>query len=166
MKGHGYSSDLLNYCIEDARQKGYKGVCILSSKGRKKEFLSDYKYLTHKGFKIADESDNGIILMYLPFTEGNPPEFKECAKHPHINEQGFVLYYTDQCPFTDYWVPRIEEVAKEYNIPLKTIHITIREQAQNLPTPVSTYALFKDGEFLTQGILNEKKFLKYAGIDM
>ena len=27
-------------------------------------------------------------------------------------------------------------------------------------------ALFKDGEFLTQGILNEKKFLKYAGIDM
>lgn len=48
----------------------------------------------------------------------------------------------------------------------KTIHITTREQAQNLPTPVSTYALFKDGEFLTQGILNEKKFLKYAGIDM
>ncbi len=166
MKGHGYSSDLLNYCIEDARQKGYKGLCILSSKGRKKEFLSDYKYLSHKGFKIADESDNGIILMYFPFTEGNPPQFKECAKHPHINEQGFVLYYTDQCPFTDYWVPRIEEVAKEYNIPLKTIHITTREQAQNLPTPVSTYALFKDGEFLTQGILNEKKFLKYVGIDM
>ncbi len=24
MKGHGYSSDLLNYCIEDARQKGQK----------------------------------------------------------------------------------------------------------------------------------------------
>ena len=92
MKGHGYSSELLNYCLEDARQKGYKGVCILSSKGRKKEFLSDYKYLTHKGFKIADESDNGIILMYLPFTEGNPPQFKECAKHPHINEQGFILY--------------------------------------------------------------------------
>lgn len=61
---------------------------------------------------------------------------------------------------------RIEEVAKEYNIPLKTFHITTREQAQSLPTPVTTYALFKDGEFLTQGILNEKKFLKYAGIDM
>ena len=56
-------------------------------------------------------------------------------------------------------------MVKEYKIPLKTIHITTREQAQNLPTPVSTYALFKDGEFLTQGILNEKKFLKYAGID-
>lgn len=51
MKGHGYSSDLLNYCIEDARQKGYKGVCILSSKGCKKEFLSDYKYLTQKGLR-------------------------------------------------------------------------------------------------------------------
>ena len=45
-----------------------KGVCILSCIGRKKEFLSDYKYLTHKGFKIADESDNGIVLMCLHFT--------------------------------------------------------------------------------------------------
>ena len=30
-KGHGYSSDLLNYCIDDSRQKGKIGLCILSS---------------------------------------------------------------------------------------------------------------------------------------
>ena len=24
---------------------------------------------------------------------------------------GFVLYYTDQCPFTYYWVPRVQEAA-------------------------------------------------------
>ena len=30
-KGHGYSNDLLNYCIQDSKNKGKKGLCILSS---------------------------------------------------------------------------------------------------------------------------------------
>ena len=41
MKGHGYSNDLLNECIRDAKEQEKKGVCILSSEGRKKEFLAD-----------------------------------------------------------------------------------------------------------------------------
>lgn len=49
---------------------------------------------------------------------------------------------------------------------MKVIHITSREQAQSVPTPVTTYALFKDGKFLTQGIQTDKKFLKLAGIQM
>lgn len=31
-KGHGYSTDLLNACIEDSKIKEKKGLCILSSK--------------------------------------------------------------------------------------------------------------------------------------
>ena len=58
--------------------------------------------------------------MYLPFdTDTEPPKFKECARHPKVEEEGFVLYYTDQCPFTCYWVPRVAEVAKEHNISFK-----------------------------------------------
>src|SRR5574344_825473 len=30
-KGHGYSTDLLNACIEDSKQKGKVGLCILAS---------------------------------------------------------------------------------------------------------------------------------------
>ena len=52
--------------------------------------------------------------MYLPFdAETEQPKFKECARHPKVDEEGFVLYYTDQCPFTYYWVPRVVEVTKE-----------------------------------------------------
>ena len=49
MKGHGYSTKLLGECIRDAKEKGKKGVCILSSDKRKKEFLSDPKYMSYKG---------------------------------------------------------------------------------------------------------------------
>ncbi|MBD9226830.1 MAG: hypothetical protein EGQ48_06295 [Clostridiales bacterium] len=41
-------------------------------------------------------------------------------------------------------------------MPLKVIHITDKESAQNVPAPVTTYALFRDGRFLTQGIQSEK----------
>ena len=166
MKGHGYSNDLMNECISDAKAQGKKGVCILSAEGRKREFLSDPKHLEYKGFSVADTSDCGITLMYLPFSaDSEPPKFKECAKHPKIEDEGFVLYYTDQCPFTYYWVPRVKEVADEHNIPLKLIHITDREAAQSTPAPVTTYALFKNGEFLTQSIQSDKKFLKLAGVE-
>ena len=64
MKGHGYSNDLLNECIRDAKEQEKKGVCILSSEGRKKEFLADPKYLKFKGFSVADTSDCGILCIY------------------------------------------------------------------------------------------------------
>ena len=95
--------------------------------------------------------------MYLSIESGaQPPYFKECAKHPVIEEAGFVLYYTDQCPYTYYWVPKVQEAAKEHGIPFNAIHITDKESAQNVPAPVTTYALFRDGQFLTQSIQSDK----------
>ena len=163
MKGHGYSNDLLGECIRDAKTQGRKGLCILSAEGRKREFLADPRFLTYKGFRTADVSDCGITLMYLPLDPtARPPKFKTCAKHPKIEEKGFVLYYTDQCPFTCYWVPRVQETAREHSIPFKAIRITDRETAQNVPAPVTTYALFRNGRFLTQAIQSDKKFLSLA----
>lgn len=157
MKGHGYSNDLLEACIRDAKAQGKKGICILCAEGRKREFLADPKFLAYKGFRVADISDCGINLMYLSIEPtAQMPKFRECAKHPAIEDNGFVLYYTDQCPYTYYWVPRVQEVAKEHGIPFKAIHITDKESAQNVPAPVTTYALFRDGQFLTQSIQSDK----------
>lgn len=81
MKKHEYSNNLLNECIRDAKEKRRKGICILSAEGRKREFLSDPKFLKYKGFMTADISDCGINLMYLPLDDtAKPPKFKECAK--------------------------------------------------------------------------------------
>ena len=165
LKGHGYANELLQQCVQDAKGQGRKGLCILSAEGRKREFLSDPEFMAYKGFAVADTSECGINLMYLPFEQdAEPPKFKACAKHPAVEQSGFVLYYTDQCPFTYYWVPRVEEAAREHGIPLKAVHITSKVQAQNVPAPVTTYALFKDGKFLTQSIQSDKKFLHLAGV--
>ncbi len=159
-KGHGYSTDLLNACIEDSKVKGKKGLCILAA-AKKKPFLADPKYLKYKGFAVCDEADNGIQLWYLPFAaNADKPGFKECAKHPHTEEKGYVLYYTSQCPFNAKYVPVLEQTAEENAIPFHAIHIESREEAQNAPTPVTNYALFHDGEYITNEQMNDKKFLK------
>ena len=160
LKGHGYSNDLLNACIEDSKSKGKKGLCILSS-AKKKPFLADPKFLKYKGFSVCDEADNGVQLWYLPFADdAEPPRFRDCAKHPHIDETGCVLYYTSQCPFNAKYVPILEQTAKELGVPFKAIHIETKEAAQNTPTPITTYALFYNGEYLTNEQMNDKKFIK------
>lgn len=159
-KGHGYSTDLLNECIKDSIKKGKKGLCILSS-SKKKPFLADPKFLKHKGFAISDESNNGIQLWYLSFnSEKILPKFKECAKKPHINDMGYVLFYTNQCPFNAKYVPILEQISREKSIPFKSIHVKTKEEAQNLPTPISSYALFYNGEYVTNEMMNDSRFLK------
>lgn len=159
-KGHGFSTDLLDYAVDDSRKKGKRGMCILSSK-KKRGFLADPKFLAHKGFSVCDESSCGIQLWYLPFdNDENKPKFKECAKAPHIDDKGYVLYYTNQCPFTAKYVPVIENIANENNVPFRSIHITTKEEAQNVPAPATTYALFYNGEYVTNEILSDKKYIK------
>ena len=160
LKGHGYSNDLLDACVSDSRAKGKKGLCILSS-AKKKPFLADPKYLRHKGFFACDEADNGIQLWALPFETGaETPKFKPCAKHPHTDGEGYVLYYTSQCPFNAKYVPLVEQTAKEHKVPFRAIHLQSRDEAQSAPTPITTYALFFDGEYLTNEQMNETRFLK------
>ena len=96
MKGHGYSNELLDECIRDARSQGRRGLCILSSAKKKKEFLADPRYLAHKGFMTADESVNDITLMYLPLGEGaEPPRFRPCAKSAHTQEEDLLVIVQD-----------------------------------------------------------------------
>lgn len=159
-KGHGYSNDLLNKCIEEAKKLKKDGICILSS-NKKRPFLADPKYLIYKNFIVADTTTTGINLMYLPLKEnGIIPSFKECAKNPHIDEDGYVLYYTNQCPFNGKYVSIIEKTAEDNNIPFKAIKLDTKEKAQNAPTPITNYALFKDGKFLTNEQQNDSRFLK------
>ena len=72
---------------------------------------------------------------------------------------GYVLYFTNQCPFNGKYVPILEKTANDNCIPFKAIKVESKEQAQSVPSPCTSYALFKDGEFLTNEQLNDKKFL-------
>ena len=145
-------------CIADAKSKGMHGLTVISSQ-KKMPFLSDPKHLLYKGFKVADTAEPSYTLLYLPFNENAPvPRFKESAKRPHTDKQGFVVYYTHGCPFTAKYVPIVEKFAKEKGIPFESVLIDSTEKAQNAPCVWTNYALFYNGRYISNEILNEKKF--------
>ncbi|MCK5130006.1 MAG: GNAT family N-acetyltransferase [Clostridiales bacterium] len=161
-KGQGYANKLLDECIKDAKSKNKDGLVVLSS-AKKKPFLSDPSYLKYKGFTVCDTAEPFFELLYLPFANDTAiPKFKECAKQGKIKKKGIVIYYTNQCPHTDKYVGIIKSVAEENNIHLETIKIDTVKDAQNAPSPFTTYTIFKNGKFITNEILTEKKFLQLA----
>ncbi|OAA89379.1 YoaP domain-containing protein [Clostridium coskatii] len=159
-KGKGYSNELLNACISDSREKGKLGLVILSAK-KKIPYISDPKYLKYKKFQLADTSEPFYELFYFPFSQNAPkPCFMKHIKVPSIKEQGFVLYYSNQCPFTAKYVPIIEKVASEKKIAFKSIRFESTKEARMSPAPFTTYSLFYNGEFVTNEILSDKTFEK------
>ncbi len=159
-KGHGYANDLLSACIADAKAQGKLGIIVISSP-KKMPFLSDPKYLAYKGFKVADTAAPNFTLLYLPFSENaSVPKFKTIAKQPQIDKQGFVVYYTHGCPFTAKYVPLVEQAAKDKAIKFESILIDSKEKAQNAPMAWTNYAVFYNGKYVSNEILNEKKFFE------
>ena len=43
------------------------------------------------------------------------------------------------------------------------LKITASDEARNAPTPITNYALFHDGEYVTNEQMNDTKFLKLVG---
>ena len=137
-----------------------EGLAFLPSR-KKMGFLSDPKYMGYKGFLTADTAEPYFELMVLPFEEGaHLPCFRDSVGRQEDMPEGFVLYYTNQCPFTAKYVPILEEMAKARNAVLRSVHIRTREDAQNAPSPFTTFSLFCDGQLITHEILSEKKFDK------
>lgn len=159
-KGNGYSNDLLEQCIADAKNEGKSGITVISSH-KKQSYLSDPKYLSYKGFQVVDTAPPFFTLMCLSFDDSTElPKFKECVKNPQTDKEGFTLYYTSGCPFTAKFVPVLEKYALSHQIPFRSVHLDSKEKAQNAPMAWTNYALFYNGEYVTNEILNEKKFQK------
>lgn len=160
-KGQGYADALLDECIKDSKAKGSKGIIALASK-KKKPFLSDGDYLKYKGFKVADTSFADFELLFFPFTKDEAiPKIKECAKTGSISDETLTLYYTNQCPYTEKYVNLIKDIADSRNVNMNIKKFNNMKEAQNSPSPFTTYSIFYKGNFLTNEILSEKKFIKF-----
>lgn len=156
-KGKGYAKSLIEYCINNAKEKGKSGVCILSSK-KKKPYLSDKKFLLKCGFETVDTIKNDYELLALSFN-GKKPYFSEKVKEMKINNKELTIYYSLQCPYILNCINQVEEYCNKNNIPLNIIAIDTLEKAKNLPCIFNNWAVFYNGKYKTNYLMNES-FLK------
>ncbi len=132
------------------------------SSSKKMPFLSDAKYLKYKRFRLADTSVPNYELLYFPFTDNTPiPCFKNCVKQRKLNENGIVLYYSNQCPHTEKYALILKKIANSRGIDANLIKFETANEAQNAPAPFTAYSLFFNGEFVTNEVLSEKKIEKF-----
>ena len=151
-KGKWIGKELLEYAINDAKEKEMSGICTLVSK-KKKPFLGEKKFFEHFGFKVVD-SIADYELLALSFDNAETPTFNENARKMEIEDQNFTIFYTNECPYVEYEVKELSDYAKEKKINLNFIKIDSLEKAKNAPCVFNNRANFYQGKFVSNTILN------------
>ncbi len=164
-KNQGHGKDLYQECVNDAKDQDKNGIVVVVGK-KKQPFMSEKKFFQKQGFELCDIAEPYFELWYKPFKKDAPvPKFKEIAKKGECDvKEGLSVYYTNACPFTEYYVnTELARVAKEKGFKLSINKLETREQAQNHFVPHTIYSVFHDGKFVTQHILNERYFERFIG---
>ena len=157
-KGKGIAKELLEYAINDSKEKGMSGICTITSK-KKKPFIGEKKFFEHFGSKVIDEIDD-YQLLALQFDDSETPKFCDTVRLNKIEEQDFTIYYSNECPYVEYEVKELSDYAKENNIKINFIKIDSLEKAKNVPCIFNNWANFYKGKFISNTILNANSFKK------
>ena len=157
-KGKGIGKELLEYAINDAKDKKMSGICTLVSQ-KKKPFIGDKKFFEHYGFKVVD-TINDYELMVLSFDDGEVPKFSDSARKMEIESQDFTIYYSNECPYVEYEVKELSDYARDNGIKLDFIKIDSLDKAKNAPCVFNNWANFYKGKFISNTILNANAFEK------
>ena len=162
-KGQGNGKKLLQQCLKDA--KNMDGVIAISS-DKKRPFMSDPKFLKHQGFEIIDEAPPFFKLWGLKTNaKASYPTIMESAKSGTFpDKKGITAYYSNTCPFTDYYTNQLlREYAKNKNIPITIKHIKSQKDGRKMPIPWVINSVFYKGELVTLEMKAERHLDKVVG---
>lgn len=157
-KGRGHAKALLEHCLSEARAQGKAGVCVLSAR-KKKPFLADKKFFLKHGFELADSAGEYELLALSLGAGASKPYFAACAKQMRISSKELTIYYTPQCPYILKSINEVQAYCQSKHIALSLMPVDSLEKAKNLPCVFNNYAVFYNGEYITNQILSET-FLK------
>lgn len=150
-KSKGHAKALLDSVEKDAAAQGKKGLVTVVGE-KKFHFMGDGQWFRAHGFEVVQKLPSGFVLLAKKLEKDAPdPVFRESAKEglPAGNE-GIVVYYSDRCPYTDYYVNEsLKETMEKRGLKYRAVKLETLEQAKECPSPATVFSLFKDGKFIT-----------------
>jgi len=150
-KGQGNGKKLLQECMNDAMNMNMDGIVAISS-DKKRPFMTDPKFLKYQGFEIVDEAPPYFKLWVLKINKkAEYPKILETAKLGTCpDKKGITAYYSNTCPFTDFYTNRLlREYAEKRNIPITINHIKNKSDGHKMPIPWIINSVFYKGELVT-----------------
>ena len=151
-KGKGYGKALMEYCLNDARENGKSGVCMLGA-AKQKAWLSDQSFAKKFGFEVVDRTDYGYELLALSFDK-TTPSFAPNARKGEIELRELTIYHDMQCPYVLQNIGKIKQYCQENEVPASLIQVDTLKQAKNLPCVFNNWAVFYNGTFETVNLLD------------
>lgn len=151
-KGKGYGNSLMEYCINDAREKGKSGICMLGAK-KQKSWLSDQAFVKKHGFEVVDTTDSGYELLALSF-DGTTPKFGQNVKKQEIAREELTIYYDMQCPFILQNIEVIKQYCEMHDVPASLIQVDTLQKAKELPCVFNNYGVLYQGNFETVNLID------------
>jgi predicted GNAT family acetyltransferase len=148
-KGKGNGKKLLQQCLKDANKMD--GIVAVSS-DKKRPFMSDPQFLKHHGFEVIDKAQPFFTLWGLKTRqEAKFPKFLDSARLGNCpDNNGITAFYSNTCPFTDYYINQhLRDYAKDNNIPLTIHHLKSKEDGRKMPIPWIINSVFYKGKFVT-----------------
>lgn len=146
-KKHGFASQLLDRCEEEARARGLAGVAVLTSD---MPFIADKRFFLARGYAQVD-SASGFELLARRFTDAPAPalptnwEARVAAFGP-----GLTIVRTDQCPYWDEATSIATDAASRHGIASTVVHLRSADEVQRLaPSPYGTFALVLNGRVVS-----------------
>lgn len=160
-KGNGYGKELLEKCIEDSKKKGKDGIVVLCG-DKKRPYMADKKFFLKHGFEKCDTAKPYFELLYLKLTsKDTAPKFLESVRNAVCEDNdGFKVYYSNQCPYINYYMDLQFKIAQEQGYIYEKVLIDSKDKSIKNPSPFTIYSLFYKGKFITQEIATQKKFQK------
>lgn len=151
-RGKGYGRELLEYCINDAKEKGKSGICMLGA-NKQKAWLSDQSFAKRFGFTTVDMTESGYELLALSF-DGTLPKFCNNAKSQKIGNKELTIYYDMQCPYIYQNIEAVKEYCAINDIHVSLIKVDTLKKAKELPCVFNNYGVFFNGDFETVNLLD------------
>jgi len=161
-KKQGNGKKLLQQVLEDAKSKGMDGIIAITSE-KKRPFMTDPKFLKYQGFEVIDEAPPFFRLMGLKINpDAKYPKILESAKSGSCSDkEGITVFYSNTCPFTDYYINVVtKDYAKEKNVPITIHHLKTKEDGRKMPIPWVINSIFYKGELITLEMKANKKLDK------
>lgn len=150
----GLGSKLIEACVEDARQNGLSGVCVMTSKG---SWITDKRLFEKNGFSQVDQLGRFELLSLKWNKAISDPKLLNW-KSELSTYQGWHLLYADQCPWHEKSVKVMQAVAESQGIDMITTTFKSRKDIEKAPSGFGTFALIHDGRLLSDHYISETRF--------
>jgi L-amino acid N-acyltransferase YncA len=154
--GKGLASLLIDDCVRDARENGFRGVAVVTSDG---PWMAGGNVYLKNDFERVDTAEPYYQLLVRNVGKSVQPSFPTNWEQRLQRFEGLHCLYTMQCPYTGKVMRELPDVARRHGIMMHEWELHDSAEAREImPSPYGMFALVHDGRLLADHPVSTTRF--------